>query len=88
MSLFGKLLAIFNVLAAIAFFSVAVLDYSQRQAWSFAVVRADTLILGLPFDENETTVDGDKRTEHLDAKVEGKRDGTIEDYIFPYQRAD
>jgi hypothetical protein len=69
MSLFGKLLAIFNVLAAIAFFSVAVLDYSQRQAWSFAVVRADTLILGLPFDENETTVDGDKRTEHLDAKV-------------------
>jgi hypothetical protein len=32
-------------------------------------VRADTLILGLPFDENETTVDGDKRTEHLDGKV-------------------
>jgi hypothetical protein len=68
MSLFGKLLAIFNVLAAIAFGCVAVLDYGQRQAWSHAVLRADTLIYGLPLDENETTVDGDKRFEELPTK--------------------
>jgi hypothetical protein len=71
MSLFGKLLAIFNALAAIAFVCVAVLDYSQRQAWSFAVVRADTLIYGVPFDENETTLDGEKRIELLDTKALG-----------------
>ncbi|NML38637.1 hypothetical protein HHL17_15620 [Chitinophaga sp. G-6-1-13] len=29
-----------------------------------------------------------KDAEHLDARVEGKRDGTTEEYIFPYQRAD
>jgi hypothetical protein len=69
MSLFGKLLAIFNVLAAIAFVCVAVLDYSQRQAWSFAVVRADALIQGVPFDESEVTLDGDKRFEQLDTKA-------------------
>lgn len=28
-----------------------------------------------------------KDDEHLDAKVEGKRGGTVEQYIFPYQRA-
>jgi len=71
MSLFGKLLAIFNVLAAIAFICVGVLDYSQRQAWSFAVLRADWLIQGLPFDETEFTLDGDKRFEQLDTKALG-----------------
>jgi hypothetical protein len=68
MSLFGKLLAIFNVLVAIAFFCVAILDYSQRKAWSYAVLRAETLIEGLPLDENEVNVDGDARYQQLNDK--------------------
>jgi hypothetical protein len=70
MSLLGKLLAIFNVLAAIGFFCVAILDYSQRQAWSYAVLCADTLIKGLPLDENEVNLDGDLRHKDLNEKVQ------------------
>jgi chromosome segregation ATPase len=69
MSLFGKLLAIFNVIAAIAFFVVAILDWSQRQAWEHAVFRETLLIDGLPLDENETNADGKQIVKLLDAKI-------------------
>jgi hypothetical protein len=60
MSLFGKLLAIFNVIAAIAFFVVALLTYSQRESWEYAVFRDNLLVDGLPLDDSETNVDGKK----------------------------
>jgi hypothetical protein len=69
MSLFGKLLAILNVLVAIAFIVVALLDYGQRQAWSHAVFRDNLLLVGLPLDENETDVEGTKIINLLDKET-------------------
>lgn len=53
MSLFGKVLAILNVLAAIAFVALASMDWAKRHAWSYAVFRHDLVINGLPVDETE-----------------------------------
>jgi hypothetical protein len=53
MSIAGKILAIFNVLAAIAFVAVAGLDWGQRERWAFAVFRHDLLVDGLPIDAEE-----------------------------------
>jgi hypothetical protein len=58
MSIFGKVLAALNVLAAIAFLCVAGLDYAKRQAWTFAVLQQDFILNGLPVDENENDVEG------------------------------
>jgi hypothetical protein len=58
MSLFGKILAILNVLAALGFVYMAASDYGKRQQWSYAVFRHDTAVDGLPIDENQTDLDG------------------------------
>jgi hypothetical protein len=58
MSILGKVLAVLNVLAAIAFLCFVGLDYGKRQAWMFAVLQEDFIIKGLPVDENEKDVDG------------------------------
>jgi hypothetical protein len=58
MSTLGKVLAILNGLAALGFFTVAALDYGQRQAWSTAVFQQDLLIGGLPIDERQVDIEG------------------------------
>jgi hypothetical protein len=58
MSLLGKLLAVFNVLAAIAFVCLAAADYGRRHAWAYAVFTHDLAINGLPFDAKEIDADG------------------------------
>src|SRR5207249_11542509 len=58
MSTFAKVLAVLNVLAAIAFLCVAGLDYGARQRWMFAVRQQDFIIKGLPVDDTEQDVDG------------------------------
>jgi hypothetical protein len=58
MSTLGKVLAILNGLAALAFFAVAALDYGQRQAWTTAVYQQDLLIGGLPVDEKQVDIEG------------------------------
>jgi chromosome segregation ATPase len=55
MSLFGKILAIFNVLAAIAFLSVTVADYSKRTQWSYSHFRHQVLLHGLPVNGDENS---------------------------------
>jgi hypothetical protein len=51
MSLFGKVLAFLNVLAAIGFFYVATLDWSKGQQWADAAQQHDLVIEGLPIDD-------------------------------------
>src|SRR5262245_44888888 len=58
MSLFGKILAVLNVLAAIAFVVLAAMDYQRRQDWSFAVLRHDIALRGLPVNEDEKDREG------------------------------
>src|SRR5438876_6494005 len=58
MSTLGKVLAILNVFAALAFVCLAALAWGQRQAWTYAVFRHDLLIRGLPVDDQDKDVDG------------------------------
>jgi chromosome segregation ATPase len=48
MTLLGKILAILNVLAALAFATLLVLDYGKRQQWSTNVFLTDVQLDGLP----------------------------------------
>ncbi len=58
MSLLGKVLAILNVLAALAFLALAAVDWGTRNAWQHAVFRGDLLLRGLPMDKEERDADG------------------------------
>jgi hypothetical protein len=55
MGLFGKILAILNVLAAIAFFWIAAADYSQRSQWSYSHFRHQLALHGLPVGNDDNT---------------------------------
>ena len=58
MSLFGKLLAILNVLVAIGFVALAVMDWQARHQWTHAVFLHERAIEGLPLDNTERDPDG------------------------------
>lgn len=58
MSTLSKVLAVLNVLLAIAFLVVVGLDYASRKAWMFAVLEQDFILKGLPVDGTETDVEG------------------------------
>ncbi len=53
MSLFGKILAILNMFAAVAFLSLATLDYNRRSAWSQGHFHRALLLHGLPVDDKD-----------------------------------
>jgi hypothetical protein len=53
MSTFGKVLAVFNVLAAIGFVFVAAKDYYGRQSWAYSHFRHELAIHGLPVDDKD-----------------------------------
>ncbi len=59
MGLLGKILAILNVLAAIGFLAVAVMDYGKQRAWSTLVFQEDLLRDGLPLDDTEKDFNGE-----------------------------
>src|SRR5262249_6796367 len=63
MSLLGKILAIFNVLAAVAFFYVASIDWAKHEAWADAALQHDLVIQGLPVDDQERDAQGNLRVE-------------------------
>ena len=69
MSLFGKILAFLNVLAAVAFFSLAAMDWGKRQAWAYDLYRHDLAMKGIPVTEDETDKDGVLRVEGLTQKT-------------------
>lgn len=53
MSLFGKALAVLNLVALLAFFYLATASFQMRQAWSYAVLRWDVALDGLPIDTRD-----------------------------------
>jgi hypothetical protein len=55
MATFGKVLAVFNVLAAIAFLTLSAMDYNKRQGWSYAHFRSELAVHGLPVDATDDT---------------------------------
>jgi hypothetical protein len=61
MSLFGKILAILNVVAAIAFFFLAMMDYASRQGLGRPRPARIVQMQGLPVDDKEPDVDGQSR---------------------------
>jgi hypothetical protein len=65
MSIFGKVLAILNVLAAFGLAYAALLDWTQHQAWAYAVYRMDFPIKGLPVDQDEIDTDGHRRIDNI-----------------------
>jgi hypothetical protein len=61
MSLLGKVLAVLNVVAAVAFLLVASLDWAKRQAWADAVLQHDLLLSGFPVTKEEKDIEGRPR---------------------------
>jgi hypothetical protein len=59
MGLLGKILAILNVIAAIGFLVVAVMDYGKQRAWATLTFQQDLLIQGLPVDESAQDFNGE-----------------------------
>jgi hypothetical protein len=53
MSLLGKILAIFNVLAVIGALVLMGMSYAKERAWEYAVFRQELLMRGLPVDDKE-----------------------------------
>ena len=58
MSMMGKILAVFNVLAALLFIFILSRDYSEQEKWAYADFRHELVIDGLPVDKEEKDVDG------------------------------
>jgi hypothetical protein len=77
MSIFGKVLAVLNVLAAAGFFVLAGMDYSKRQSWAYSVFLHDLAIQGIPLDQSEVDADGNP----LYLKLGGQTQSTL----FPTQ---
>jgi hypothetical protein len=65
MSLFGKILAVLNILAALAFIFLVAVDWGQRQTWSYAVYRYDLALDGLPLDDETRSADGTLQVNRL-----------------------
>ncbi len=55
MATLGKVLAVFNVLAAIGFLFVAGKDYYTRQSWAYSHYLHQLAVYGLPLDPNDDT---------------------------------
>jgi hypothetical protein len=58
MSILGKVFAVLNILAAAVFVYFAVTDWSQRKQWSYAVLRQDLAIDGLPLTAEDKDEQG------------------------------
>src|SRR5437588_7072807 len=69
MSPFGKVLAILNAVAAIAFIVLAGMAYGKRQAWTHAVYRHDLVIEGIPLDDEDSNDLGDLRTDAFSVEM-------------------
>jgi uncharacterized coiled-coil DUF342 family protein len=76
MSIFGKVLAILNVLAAFGLAYAALLDWTQRQSWAYHVYRMDFPAKGLPVDQDEIDSDGHRRIDNIS-------DATIQEVLKP-----
>src|SRR5262249_43192191 len=58
MSTLGKVLAVLNILAALALGALIAMDYGKRESWAYSVFRYDLAIQGLPLNKEEPGPDG------------------------------
>jgi hypothetical protein len=58
MSMLGKVLAVFNVLAALLFLYILGSDYGQQQSWAYADFRHELVLTGLPVDSEDKDEEG------------------------------
>lgn len=54
MTWFGKILAVLNIVATLAFVYVAFQDFAKREAWAYANYVHDVAVNGLPLDDKVT----------------------------------
>ncbi len=54
MTWFGKILAVLNIVATLAFVYLACQDYAKREAWAYANYVHDVAVNGLPLDDKVT----------------------------------
>lgn len=71
MSLFGKILAVLNLIGAIALCALAGLAYSKRSAWAEAAFRHELGVTGLPLDGKELDKQHRPRSARIDQKLLG-----------------
>jgi hypothetical protein len=69
MSLLGKILAVLNILAVIAFLIIGGMAYSKRQAWAYLGFRAELMSDGIPLDDKELDKEGYPRKDKLHEKT-------------------
>ncbi len=86
MSLFGKVLAVLNLVALGGFLFMAASDLQMRQAWSYAVLRWDLALDGIPVDKEEADPRGRPRYLILDDALSNELVGdpairTQEEYL-------
>lgn len=65
MSVFGKVLAVLNVLAVLGFGYLATMSYSQRAQWAYTAFRYDLAMKGIPVDKTEEDSNGNLRYEEI-----------------------
>lgn len=65
MSLFGKLLALLNLLGAVGLIYLASVDYSARQQWAYVVFRYDLMLDGVPVDDSQVDKQGQPTIDHI-----------------------
>ena len=53
MSLFGKILALCNILGAAAFLVIGFMDYAKRETWAYANYVHDVALTGMPLDDKQ-----------------------------------
>jgi hypothetical protein len=58
MSMLGKILAVFNVLAALLFIYILMQDYGSQEDWAYTDFRYSLVLTGLPVDSEEVDEDG------------------------------
>ena len=63
MSLLGKILVAFNLLAVLLFLYLVAVDWGVRQTWAYAANRWDLALDGLPLDSEERGPEGDRLIE-------------------------
>lgn len=69
MSLFGKILIFFNIVAALVVGWLFIQDYALRQQWAYAVYRQELVLKGLPVTDKEEDKQGNLLFHDLDEKA-------------------
>src|SRR5688572_6670828 len=75
MSVLGKVLAVLNIVAALAFVYLATQVRGARQAWSYAAFRHELVLDGVPLDAEVKDRDGTPVVERLTPATLGQLGG-------------